>query len=90
MDPYLIEVDQENIEEVILTLKANNLLHLIKVTTILGDDCDIEEILNIKHLKKCSKFRCHMLTTKKCDVCYSNFCEDHLNKCRSCGNYMCD
>lgn len=89
LPPYLIEVDQEDIEEIILALKAYNLLHLIKVT-ILGDDCDIQEILNIKNLKKCSRFRCHTLTTKECIVCNEKYCEDHLNYCNSCGDYACD
>lgn len=90
LPPYLIEVNQFNIEEIILCLKSNNLLHLIKVTTVLGDDCDIEEILNIKNLVKCSKIRCHVLTTKKCGVCNDTYCEDHLHRCRSCSNYTCD
>jgi len=90
LPPYLIEVNQENIEEIILLLKGSNLLHLIKVTTVLGDDCDIEEILNIKNLVKCSKIRCHILSTKKCHICNDIYCEDHLNKCKSCNNYTCD
>jgi len=48
--PYLIEVQQEDINKVLTILKDNNMLDMIKVTTVLGDTCDIDEILKQKYV----------------------------------------
>ena len=92
LHPYLIEVNQEDIKDILTVLDENDMLKRVKVTTILGDDWSFkeiyEELLNSSPKRKCKI--CCKLDTEICKICEKYYCWVHINKCKLCKNYVCN
>ena len=85
--PYVIEVAPEHIREILQVLSDNELLHKVKLETVLEDEFSQVEIYHILKQKEC--FRCYQKSIENCVICARSVCDLHAIKCKFCKKYVC-
>lgn len=98
--PYLVEVDQKDIEKFLRIIKKHNFLDSIKITTVLGDSFSKEEIDDILNgdlndeLSDDDCLHCKFLGFRnsfhKCKICNVLRCENHITQCSFCKEFVCE
>lgn len=95
LPPYLIEVKQTDISKILGILRDNDVLNLVKVTTILRNEYDkyeIDDLIFENPDEKCVScwFRNKIARdVKSCCVCKRAFCHSHYEICKFCYEPVC-